>query len=103
MSEEVKDQVKEEILNRQPQWQNLPVDLESAVERIKELERGLEDLDRSIEIAIAMRQLNLIEGFSDTAKELLKNKITPIHNDGDPIKIVLLTDKDKETNNAETT
>jgi len=103
MSQEVKEQIKEEIFDKQPQWNNLPENLESAIERIKELERGLEDLDRSVEIAIAMRQLNLIEGFSDTAKELLKNKITPIHSDGNPIKIVLLTDKDKETNDAETT
>jgi hypothetical protein len=103
MSKEVEEQIKEEIVDKQPQWNNLPEDLESAIERIKELERGLEDLDRSVEIAIAMRQLYLIEGFSDTAKGLLKNKITPIHNDGSPIKILLLTDVDKETKDAETT
>ena len=79
-------------------WLNLPTTLEEAVDRIKALEHVLEDLARSIEIAVAMNQLNLINSFKDSAEQVLKTKIMPVQVDKDPIKIVLVTNKQDSVN-----
>ena len=79
-------------------WLNLPATLEEAVDRIKALEHVLEDLARSIEIAVAMNQLNLINSFKDSAEQVLKTKIMPVQADKDPIKIVLVTNKQDSVN-----
>lgn len=83
-------------------WNNLPEDLESAIERIMTLESALDDLDRSVEIAVAMNQVHLINSFSERAKELLTNKIVPVFDDsGEPVKILVVTDDTKESENNE--
>ena len=79
-------------------WLNLPATLEEAVDRIKALEHVLEDLARSIEIAVAMNQLNLINSFKDSAEQVLKTKIMPVQVNKDPIKIVLVTNKQDSVN-----
>ena len=79
-------------------WLNLPATLEEAVDRIKALEHVLEDLARSIEIAVAMNQLQLINSFKDSAEQVLKTKIMPVLTDKDPIKIVLVTNKQDSVN-----
>jgi hypothetical protein len=58
-----------------PKFLNAPEGIESAVQRIMELETALEDLSRAVEIAMVSRQFDLVEGFRSRADELLLNKI----------------------------
>ena len=89
-----------------PRWANIPEDLESAVERIKRLEWVLQDLSRSVEIAMQMNRPELMQGFIDQANAELENKIEQIHNDeaSKPIKIIRVvddvSDKDKDKEDA---
>ena len=89
-----------------PKWTNIPEDLESAVERIKRLEWVLQDLSRSVEIAIAMNRPELMQGFIDQANTELENRIEQVHNDEEsqPIKIIRVVDdvseKDKDKKDA---
>ncbi len=58
-----------------PKFLNAPEGIETAVQRIMELETVLEDLSRAVEIAMVSRQFDLVEGFRSRADELLLNKI----------------------------
>ena len=58
-----------------PKFLNAPEGIETAVQRIMELETALEDLSRAVEIAMVSRQFDLVEGFRSRADELLLNKI----------------------------
>lgn len=86
-----------------PQYDNLPENLDSAIVRIIRLERALDDLVSSVEVALLMNQPHLTELFMNNARELLKNKISEIHNDADkdPIKIVRVVNDLKDEDNAE--
>lgn len=76
---------------------NAPADLQTAVERIMELEMRLEDLARAAEIAEITQNVGMIEGFRRDAEAALANKITidrPVPQD--KMKITILTNG-KET------
>jgi len=88
-----------------PQYDNLPVTLEEAIERIRNTETVLDDLVSSVEVALVMNQPQLTEQFMNNARDLLKNKIVEVHNDEEkaPIKIVRVVDdlEDKDKSNVE--
>lgn len=85
-----------------PQYANLPTTLEEAIDRICKTETVLDDLVSSVEVALLMNQPQLTEQFMNNARDLLKNKITEIHNDADkaPIKIVRVVDDLKDNDDA---
>ena len=58
-----------------PIYHNAPEDLEKAIERIIELELRLGDLHRAAEIAVAVRDMTLIEGQMPEAEKALETKI----------------------------
>lgn len=62
-------------LEDREKYLNAPDDLESAIQRIMELEMRLEDLSRAAEIVEITRQFELFEGFRKAADEALVNKI----------------------------
>jgi len=88
-----------------PQYDNLPVTLEEAIERIRNTETVLDDLVSSVEVALIMNQPQLTEQFMSNARDLLKDKIVEVHNDEEkaPIKIVRVVDdlEDKDKGNVE--
>ena len=88
-----------------PQYDNLPVTLEEAIERICNTETVLDDLVSSVEVALIMNQPQLTEQFMNNARDLLKDKIVEVHNDEEkaPIKIVRVVDdlEDKDKGNVE--
>lgn len=88
-----------------PQYDNLPVTLEEAIERIRNTETVLDDLVSSVEVALIMNQPQLTEQFMNNARDLLKDKIVEVHNDEEkaPIKIVRVVDdlEDKDKGNVE--
>lgn len=59
----------------QPILHNAPETLESAIERIMELEMKLEDLSRASEIATITRQFEILDSFKREADECLEKKI----------------------------
>ena len=76
---------------------NAPEDLQSAIDRIVELEIRLEDLSRAVEIAEITQNISMVEGFRREAEATLTNKITidrPVPKD--KMKITILTNG-KET------
>ena len=85
-----------------PQYNNLPATLEEAIERIRKTETVMDDLVSRVEVALIMNQPQLTEQFMNNARDLLKNKITEIHNDEDkaPIKIVRVVDDLKDNDDA---
>ena len=58
-----------------PIYHNAPEDMEKAIERIIELELRLGDLHRAAEIAVAVRDMTLIEGQMPEAERALETKI----------------------------
>ena len=58
-----------------PIYHNAPEDMEKAIERIIELELRLGDLHRAAEIAVAVRDMTLIEGQMPEAEKALETKI----------------------------
>lgn len=82
-----------------PKLLNAPEDLESATERIMQLETALDDLARAVEIAVISRQFDLVDGFKDRANELLINKIVIEHpTSNEPFKVTIVDIKSKEEN-----
>lgn len=82
-----------------PKFINAPEDLESAVERIMQLETALDDLSRATEIAVISRQFDLIDGFKNRADELLINKIIIEQpTSSEPFKVTIVDIKPKEDN-----
>jgi hypothetical protein len=75
---------------------NAPEDLESAIERIMELEMRLEDLVRACEIASITRQMEMIDSFAQSAAECLANKITIEQPTAEDFKITVITDKEED-------
>lgn len=74
---------------------NAPEDLDSAIERVIELETALEDLERAVEIAIISRQFDLVDGFRSRAAELLVNKIMVQQPENTPMKIAVVDSKNQ--------
>lgn len=58
---------------------NLPIDLETAIERIQALETALDDLNRASEIAEYSGQFEVLTSFRVVASELLTTKIQVDH------------------------
>lgn len=75
-------------------FHNTPKTLESAIERIMELEMRLEDLARACEIVQITRQLELLEGFATSAVDCLVNKITIEQPTAEDFKLTVITDKE---------
>lgn len=78
-------------------WNNLPEDLEAAIERIMTLEAALDDLVRAVEIGSTMSNFDYTRSFAERGSELVANKIVPVFDDsGEPVKILVVTDDTKE-------
>jgi hypothetical protein len=75
-----------------PEYKNAPENIESAIQRIMDLEVALEDLSRAIEIAVISRQFELVDGFRSRADEMLQTKITVVEPERGPMKITVITD-----------
>ena len=73
-----------------PTLVNAPADLDSAVSRIQELETALDDLSRAMEIALITKQFDLVNGFRDSAEEILQTKIIVEHPNLGPMKIAIV-------------
>ena len=71
---------------------NAPKDLDTAIERIMELEMRLEDLVRACEIATITRQIELIDSFASTANDTLANKIIIDQPTVEDLKLTVITD-----------
>ena len=79
-----------DILGPKVKLENLPTDLDAAIERIKFLEIALEDLSRASEIAQYSGQFELLVSFRNTAEDLLRTKIKPVEEDPAEMKITII-------------
>lgn len=70
---------------------NLPLDLESAIERIRALETALDDLNRASEIAEYSGQFEVLTSFRVVADELLVNKIQIDHSEPTEMNITIVS------------
>ena len=75
----------------QPIYHNAPKKLDRARERIMELELILGDLHRAAEIAVAVRDFNMLDSFLKPAEAALENKITVEYPSTGPMKITVVT------------
>lgn len=82
-------------------YHNAPADLETARDRILELEMRLGDLHRACEIAVVCKDFSLMESFLQPAESALTNKIVVEYPQTGPMKITIVTDK-KEDASVET-
>lgn len=80
-----------DILGSTVRYENLPTDLDAAIERIKFLEIALEDLSRASEIAQYSGQFELLGSFRNTAEELLRTKIRPAEADPTEMNITIIS------------
>ena len=71
---------------------NAPKDLDTAIERIMELEMRLEDLVRACEIATITRQIEMIDSFDSTANDTLAKKIIIDQPTVEDLKLTVITD-----------
>jgi C4-type Zn-finger protein len=79
----------------EPTYVNAPATVEEAVQRLLQVEMLLEDLSRAVEIAQITGQINLVEGFRNSADEYLKTKIQIEQPDMGDFKVTIVTN-DKE-------
>jgi hypothetical protein len=70
---------------------NAPEDLDTAIERIMELEMRLEDLVRACEIATITRQIEMIDSFAGIANDSLANKIIIDQPTAEDLKLTVIT------------
>lgn len=83
-------------------YHNAPEDLESARERIMELEMRLADLHRAAEIAQMCKDFSLLEAFLKPSEDALANKIVMECPKTGPMKITIVTDKKEEETSVKT-
>lgn len=76
-------------------YTNAPKRLKSAIERLAEAERLLEDLARAVEIASVTGQIALTDAYRTAAEEYLKDKLAIEYADTSMGKFTILTN-DKE-------
>jgi hypothetical protein len=77
-------------------YHNAPENLDSARDRIMELEMRLGDLHRACEIAVVCKDFSLMESFLAPSEEALANKIVVEYPQTGPMKITIVTDKKEE-------
>jgi hypothetical protein len=75
---------------------NAPVDLDTAIERILELEMRLEDLVRACEIATITRQIEMIDSFAGIANDTLANKILIQQPSAEDLKLTVITNNKED-------
>jgi hypothetical protein len=73
-------------------YTNAPKRLKSAIERLAEAERVLEDLARAVEIASVTGQINLTDVYRSAAEEYLKDKLAIDYQDTSDMKLKIYTD-----------
>ena len=78
------------------EYTNAPKRLKSAIERLAEAERLLEDLARAVEIASVTGQIALTEVYRTAAEEYLKDKLTIDYPDTGDLKVKIYTDEKEE-------
>ena len=77
-------------------YHNAPGTIESAIERIMELEMRLGDLHRAAEIASVVKDFSVVESFLKPAEDALANKIVVEYPQAGPTKITIVTDTKEE-------
>ena len=77
-------------------YHNAPKDLDTARERIMELEMRLGDLHRACEIALVCKDFSLMESFLQPSEAALEKKIVVEYPQTGPMKITIVTDKKEE-------
>jgi len=77
----------------EPTLTNLPADLDIAIARIMALELALEDLARAAEIAAAVGQTSILEGFVQSANILLSTKVEIVQPNFGEFKVTVITDE----------
>ena len=69
---------------------NLPLDLATAIERMRALETALDDLSRASEIAQYSGQFEVLNSFRAIADDLLLNKIMVDHSEATEMNITII-------------
>lgn len=75
---------------------NLPVDLDTAIERIRALETALDDLNRASEIAQYSGQFEVMSSFRAVADDMLLTKIEIIHDTPIEMNITIVTNEKQD-------
>jgi hypothetical protein len=91
MTREQEKELAKQLKALQPIYHNAPKKLDRARERIMELELILGDLHRAAEIAVAVRDFNMLDSFLKPAEAALANKITVEYPSTGPMKITVVT------------
>ena len=78
-------------------YHNAPGTIESAIERIMELEMRLGDLHRAAEIASVVKDFSVVESFLKPAEDALANKIVIEYPQAGPMKMTVVTDNKEDT------
>ena len=85
--------LEEQLKGMMPIYHNAPTDLDEARKRIMELELVLGDLHRAAEIAVAVRDFNMLDSFLKPAETALEKKITVEYPSAGPMKITVVEGK----------
>ena len=91
LTPEQQKELEEKLKGMMPIYHNAPEDLDEARKRIMELELVLADLHRAAEIAVAVRDFNMLDSFLKPAETALEKKITVEYPSQGPMKITVVT------------
>jgi hypothetical protein len=79
-----------DLPNLAPTYENAPETVEEAVQRLLRVEMILEDLSRAVEIASITRQMDMLDGFKQTADDYLTGKIQIVQPDGGDLNLTVV-------------